>query len=163
MLWNMSRRPKTSQKIVDFLGRSLKYPTPTRWNSFFDALSSLLVHREKLNKLILNLDSNVLFKDVELNYLEECIAVLSPIASALDRLQSENECYWHLCYGILMPTLFSLKLRMKMLHEKDLRFLDSMVAILMTSLENRDLKTTSIFHQQSTMLSLLRVYTQHLN
>jgi len=133
MLWNMSRRPKTSEKIVDFLGRSLKYPTPTRWNSLFDALSSLLVHREKLNKLILSLDSNVLFTDVELNYLEECIVVLSPIASALDRLQSENECY----YGILMPTLFSLKLRMKMLHEKNLRFLDSVVTILITSLKNR--------------------------
>ncbi|XP_024869998.1 uncharacterized protein LOC112453440 [Temnothorax curvispinosus] len=131
MLWNMSRRPKTSEKIVDFLGKSLKYPTPTRWNSLFDALSDLLVHREKLNKLMPKLDSNVLFKDVELNYLEECIAVLSPIASALDRLQSENECY----YSILMPTLFSLKLRMKMLHKKNLRFLDSVVAIFITSLE----------------------------
>ncbi|XP_011868497.1 PREDICTED: uncharacterized protein LOC105562341 [Vollenhovia emeryi] len=135
ILWNMSRRPKTSEIIVDFLilGKSLKYPTPTRWNSLFDALSDLLVHREKLNKLIPKLDSNVLFKDVELNYLEECIAVLSPIALALDRLQSENECY----YGILMPNLFSLKLRMRMLHEKNLRFLDSVVSILISSLERR--------------------------
>ncbi|RLU27373.1 hypothetical protein DMN91_001175 [Ooceraea biroi] len=133
MLWNMSRRPSTSEKIVDFLGKSLKYPTPTRWNSLFDALSNLLVHRENLNKLMSKLDSNVLFKDVELNYLEECIDVLSSIASALDRLQSENECY----YGILMPTLFSLKMRMRMLHERNLRFLNGVVTILITSLENR--------------------------
>ncbi|KAF0758406.1 Uncharacterized protein FWK35_00011207 [Aphis craccivora] len=87
-LWNMSRRPKSSEIIHDLIGCSLFYPCPTRWNSLYDALSQLLKFKDKLNIIFQHLNVNTSFKDIELVYLDELIILLKPIACALDCLQA---------------------------------------------------------------------------
>jgi hypothetical protein len=132
-LWNMSRRPKSSEIIQNVIGCSLSYPCPTRWNSLFDSLNQLLQHKDKLNKLFQQLNVNCNFKEIELVYLNELITLLKPIACALDCLQAQNNCY----YGVLLPTLFSLKSRLEILNEKNLKHLASIVTPIINSLKKR--------------------------
>ncbi|EFN74674.1 hypothetical protein EAG_05270, partial [Camponotus floridanus] len=115
-LWNASRGPKSSEIIHDALGCSLTYPCPTRWNSLYDATIQLLKYKTKLNDLNLKLNLCA-FKEIEPEYLEEFCLLMKPIATALDYLQKEKDCF----YGQLLPTLFSLKQRLQNLQEKNLR------------------------------------------
>ncbi|KAI4454117.1 transposase-related [Holotrichia oblita] len=134
-LWNLSRRPKSSEKIVTTLGCSLQYTCITRWNSLYDCTLQLLQHKEKLNIVCKELDIPC-FKDVEMIYLEELCTVLRPLANAIDILQGENVCF----YGELLPTLFSLKARLENLQSRDLRFTEPLAAGLINALHARYLK-----------------------
>lgn len=129
----MSRRPKSSEIIQNVIGCSLYYPCPTRWNSLFDALNQLLLFKDKLNIIFNQLNINCNFKEIELVYLNELIIVLKPIACALDCLQAQNNCY----YGVLLPTLFSLKSRLEILNEKNLKHLASLITPIINSLKQR--------------------------
>lgn len=131
-LWNASRRPKTSEVIHDALGCSLTYPCPTRWNSLYDATIQLLKYKTKLNDLNLKLNLCA-FKEIELEYLEEFCLLMKPIATALDYLQKETDCF----YGQLLPTLFSLKQRLQNLQEQNLRHTGFVLSNLLTSLHKR--------------------------
>lgn len=55
------------------------------------------------------------FKEAELEFLDEYCRVLKPIASALDRLQSENGCY----FGDLLPTLLSTNVKLQHLEAEN--------------------------------------------
>ncbi|XP_050066382.1 uncharacterized protein LOC126555508 [Aphis gossypii] len=132
-LWNLSRRPKSSEIIHNILNCSLKYPCPTRWNSLYDSITQLLKYKDKLNLVLKELNVKYTLKEIDLEYLEELAALLKPIAGALDFLQSENQCY----YGQLLPTLFSLKTRLEMLKEKHFRHLANMITPLVNSLVKR--------------------------
>lgn len=131
-LWNASRRPKSSEIIHDALGCSLTYPCPTRWNSLYDATIQLLKYKTKLNDLNLKLNLCA-FKEIELEYLEEFCLLMKPIATALDYLQKEKDCF----YGQLLPTLISLKQRLQNLQEKNLRHTGFILSNLLTSLHKR--------------------------
>lgn len=131
-LWNASRRPKSSEIIHDILGCSLSYPCPTRWNSLYDATIQLLKYKQKLNDLNLKLNLCA-FKEIELEYLEEFCLLMKPIATALDYLQKETDCF----YGQLLPTLFSLKQRLQNLQEQNLRHTGFILSNLLTSLHKR--------------------------
>jgi hypothetical protein len=88
-LWNMSRRPKSAEVIKSILGCSLIYPCPTRWNSLFDSISQLLINKAKLNTVFEHLNTintNYVFKDLDIEYLDEFVILLKPIACALDYL-----------------------------------------------------------------------------
>lgn len=132
-LWNLSRRPKSSEIIQTILGCSLKYPCPTRWNSLFDSITQLLKYKDKLNIVMKELNVYYSFKDIDFEYLEELSALLKPIAGALDFLQGQNQCY----YGQLLPTLYSLKTRLEMLKEKNFCHLANMITPLVNSLIKR--------------------------
>ncbi|XP_063380400.1 uncharacterized protein LOC134667023 [Cydia fagiglandana] len=90
LLWNMSRKPKSAEIIKEHLGHQLLYPCPTRWNSLYDAILHLMKSKTKLNSLFEQLGKANTFSAVELEYLEELLEVLKPIASALDYLQGDN-------------------------------------------------------------------------
>lgn len=131
-LWNASRRPKTSEIITEELGYSLTYPCLTRWNSLYDAVNNLMKFKTKLNPLNIKLNIST-FKEIELEYLEEFCLLMRPIATALDCLQREIDCF----YGHLIPTLFSLQQRMEKLQEKNLRHTGFILPLLLNSLKKR--------------------------
>ena len=131
-LWNASRRPKSSEIIHDALGCSLTYPCPTRWTSLYDATIQLSKYKTKLNDLNLKLNLCV-FKEIELEYMEEFCILMKSIATALDYLQKETDCF----YGQLLPTLFSLKQRLQNLQEQNLRHTGFILSTLLTSLHKR--------------------------
>ena len=109
-LWNCGSRPKSAEIIEQICQRHLPYPCPTRWNSLFDCLTVLLDQREKLLQLMTSLNLP-LFKDIEIEFLQEYCLTLRPIAMALDRLQGQKSSL----YGELLPTLFTTKAKLEAL------------------------------------------------
>jgi len=136
-LWNMSRKPKSSEIISNILNCSLLFPIITRWNSLFDSVSQLLKYRDKLNTLTKELDLKFHFKEVDIDYLSEYVQLMKPIAIALDHLQGETNVY----YGNLIPTLFSLRIRIQLLKEipkeHNFRYAANLIDPLLKSLEKR--------------------------
>uniref|UniRef100_A0A1Y1N7S0 HAT C-terminal dimerisation domain-containing protein n=2 Tax=Photinus pyralis TaxID=7054 RepID=A0A1Y1N7S0_PHOPY len=131
-IWNASRRPKTSEVIVNVLSCSLTYPCPTRWNSLYDSILQLLKYKEHLASVNINLGLGP-FKEVQLEYLEDYCTLMKPIAGAIDYLQNEKTCF----YGQLLPTLFSLRQRLHVLQEKSLRHAAPLLKTMENSLYRR--------------------------
>lgn len=103
-LWNASSRPKAAETIKDICGKQLLTPCATRWNSKFDSVCRLTQLKPHLKTLCTSL-SLPLFKDAEINFLEEYVLVLGSLATAIDILQGENQCY----LGYLLPTILEVK------------------------------------------------------
>lgn len=103
-LWNAAGKPKSSEIINTVIGKQLRYPCVTRWNSMYDSLLQIQQLGTKINTLMQELKLPV-FKENEFEFLEEYVVVMKPIAVALDKLQEEENCY----YGCLIPTLLVTK------------------------------------------------------
>ena len=115
-LWNKCGRPKSAEVIKGILNCSLSLPCPTRWNSLHDALVLLLKHRQKLHEVMQTLELPVL-KNAELEFIEEYVSVLAPIAVAIDHLQGEE----HMYYGQFLPTLLTVQKKLRELKFKTLK------------------------------------------
>lgn len=115
-LWNAAGRPKSAEVIKNVIGCQLRLPCVTRWNSLYDSLKLLQKHRHILNDLMSQLGLPT-FKEVELEFLDEYIDVLNPIATALDRLQADKQCF----YGCMLPTLLAVEKRLERLNSTHLR------------------------------------------
>ncbi|CAG5096883.1 Protein of unknown function [Cotesia congregata] len=111
------RSPKTSESLKSYLGVSLKRPVVTRWNSTYDCINQLLSVQ---NKLLDNSKINLMngFKSKDFKFLAEYVRCSKPLACAIDRLQGDK-CY----YGVLLPTLVSVKYEMQKLIN-DTTFID---------------------------------------
>ena len=115
-LWNKCGRPKSAEVIKGTLKCSLSLSCPTRWNSLHDALVLLLKHRQKLHEMMQTLELPVL-KNAELEFIEEYVSVLAPIAVAIDHLQGEE----HMYYGQFLPTLLTVQKKLRELKFKTLK------------------------------------------
>lgn len=90
----------------------MKTPNVTRWNSLFDSLKNLLKYKEKLDDLCLALGV-AKFNFTEVEYMEEYCSLMEPIADGLDFLQKESNMF----YGYFLPTLVTIKVKMRKLYE----------------------------------------------
>lgn len=108
-IWNGSHRPKGSEAIQLIIGKQICYPVCTRWNSLYDCINELLLYEDQLNDFLLATKTvkcdHQPFTTTELNYLKDYVALMHPIASALDYLQGDKNTY----YARLMPAVFSIK------------------------------------------------------
>lgn len=95
---------------MDVLGHTLSRPGETRWNSLFDALQQIFNIKEKSLLLHRSLNIKNIFKENEFDYIKEYLMCTSPVAEALDIMQSETNTY----YGIALPCLLALR---KKLHK----------------------------------------------
>jgi hypothetical protein len=123
-LWNLiGKSPLAAENAFHQLGVHLPRPVDTRWNSLFDAIIALLKCSNKLGKLnqtpslTLNLtmtkrfsfyiEATCLalniprFSREELQFLDGYATVLRPLATALDILQGDQNCY----LGYVLPAL----------------------------------------------------------
>ena len=83
------------------LKRKLRIPSPTRWNSYYDAATRIIENPPAiLNDLCTSFEIRN-FTERGLTFLKEYCADLSPLSRGLDILQGEDSCY----YGTLLPTL----------------------------------------------------------
>lgn len=102
-LWSKVNRPLSNEVISAMLGCQLVTPVTTRWNSYYDACRSLLLHSaEKLDALLKALQLPC-FKEAELAFLKEGNRVLTPLAECLDRLQGDASPESYMAF--LYPTL----------------------------------------------------------
>jgi hypothetical protein len=106
-IWNKVNSPKSNEIILSVLGSQVVTPVPTRWNSYYDARRSLLLHgSDKINTLCVGLGLPA-FKDVEYAFMKEEMQVLTPLAEGLDRLQGQSNPESYMAF--LFPTLLQLR------------------------------------------------------
>ena len=107
-LWNSaSRSLKSTEAIEAIVHRRLVKPCPTRWNSLYDSLLVLKKLREHL-KTVCEAVGVAVFRDIELEFIDEYVEVLYPVATALDRLQGQTGDSMSFI-GALIPTLLTVK------------------------------------------------------
>ena len=104
-LWNKTRRSTlAADKMTEKLKRKLLVPSPTRWNSYFDAVSRVIENPSSVLNEFCNDIGVRSFSEKELAFLKEYCVVLEPLSKGLDILQGEDRCY----YGTLLPTLHTI-------------------------------------------------------
>ncbi|QQP52474.1 Uncharacterized protein FKW44_004639 [Caligus rogercresseyi] len=100
-LWNLHNRSSVvANKIKDVVGRKLKTPCPTRWNTFYDATGASgdgaqgprdhgghndVIKSEAAGKRA----AAPAFTEDDKEILQEYCKVMKPVAICLDRLQAE--------------------------------------------------------------------------
>lgn len=103
-LWNKTNRPASNEIITRIVGSSLHRPGQTRWNSIADCCCQVLKKdHAKIETAMFELDI-LPIASVEWNFLQEFVDVLLPLTTGLDNLQ-QTKCP----FGILLPTLFSIR------------------------------------------------------
>lgn len=124
-LWILTRtscRAKTICKTI--LGKVLKSPCETRWNSRFDVVKmcSLPEIRNNLNTLIQKLKSELscasaqnlqTLSSIDFLVIDQYVKVLEPVAIALDSMQKELNG----SQGYIMPVLISMRHRISRIEE----------------------------------------------
>lgn len=130
-LWNLLSRSTVASDIA-FKECNCKFPVPTitRWNSQFDAIQKLLTHKTKLNALFEQLKLQKLRID-EIEFLEEFVTIMSPLAISLDILQGEKTCF----LGLVAPTVIILK--QKLTNFSHLSYCKPLVDGIVVALEKR--------------------------
>jgi hypothetical protein len=133
-LWNnVSRSTKSSDVVEQIIGLSLRTPGETRWNATYDAIKRLMEPRVRDNLTnIMDKLEMTRFQKIELDVLEEYLKIMAPIATALDKLQGESNCY----IGLLMPTIQQVKKKLLMV-EATVEHSGPLIDGLVRSLERR--------------------------
>lgn len=105
-IWNATSRSLKNCEAVDgIVGQRLIKLCPTRWNLLYDSLTVLQTIRADI-KAICQAVGVAVFKDQELDFIDEYLTVLGPIATALDRLQGDKQESMSFM-GALLPTLLT--------------------------------------------------------
>ncbi|XP_046801189.1 uncharacterized protein LOC124418562 [Lucilia cuprina] len=129
-LWSKCNRPKSAEIINAVLSANLLTPCITRWNSLYDSVKKLLEHKTNLPELCYRLKIPTILSD-ELEYLEEYIKLMGPVAEAVDFLQGENTMY----FGYFVPAIVSLRIKLMLL--TNFKFLGEVSAKMQEALLKR--------------------------
>lgn len=133
-MWNLtSRSTKAADAAFDIVGKRFTVPCVTRWNSFYEAVKSLLSCEDKLNDVCKAL-SLPPFVQTEINFLKEYLLLMAPIAQSIDILQGDQTC----CLGYVLPTLTTLK---KKLQRPELKHANALRDILLQGINKRLIAT----------------------
>ena len=135
-LWNKVTRSVQAAEIVhDELGMSLIVPNETRWNSQYDAVDKIrtiaTTSESKLRAVFEKL-SMAAFRPNELTFVSEFCAVMKPVATALDILQADKNCY----VGFLLPTLISVRSKLQNV-QGGVKFTVPLVRAVLRGIEKR--------------------------
>ena len=107
VIWNKLNKQQSNEILSDILGCQLLTPVATRWNSYYDARRSFLLHSsDKLEALCKAFDVPC-FKEQEFAFLKEENRVLTPLAESLDRLEGHTNPESYM--GFLYRPLFQLR------------------------------------------------------
>uniref|UniRef100_A0A1I8NJF1 Uncharacterized protein n=1 Tax=Musca domestica TaxID=7370 RepID=A0A1I8NJF1_MUSDO len=131
-IWHKCHRPKSAEIISAVLSSQLITPCVTRWNSLYDSVKKLLEHKHKLGELCYRLGVPS-FLGSEIEYLEEYLKVLKPIAEGIDFLQGEQNMF----FGYFIPTLVSIKMKLRRLENENLAFLERVNIEMQKALHKR--------------------------
>jgi hypothetical protein len=135
-IWNsVHRSSKASDEVKHIcsdVGKGLLFPCPTRWNSMFDAVCRILELKDKLNDICSALELPK-FKQIDTDFLTEYSRVMQPLASTLDTLQGENECF----YGMLIPKLIQLRHCLSQIQNSNLVYCEPLASAILNGLQSR--------------------------
>lgn len=103
-LWSVLSQQKANEILFLHLNSSVHHPPATRWNYQFDSLRDLMKKdQENLKNAMIDLNMEPL-SSIDIDFLNEYVTVMQPLAGLLDNLQRSN-CY----FGILLPSLHATK------------------------------------------------------
>lgn len=137
-LWNkQNRSTQVADSIKECFGVYLVTPNETRWNSTYDSITFLLNHiKVNFSKCVRLCDSIgvVRFKKEDIEFMEDYVTIMEPLAVALDILQGEKNMY----FGFLLPTISILLSKYDdLLTKKRLNYCATLINIIKTSIETR--------------------------
>ncbi|XP_060742575.1 uncharacterized protein LOC132856807 isoform X2 [Tachysurus vachellii] len=113
-LWNKSARSSTATDVVD-AGCHLQFirPNQTRWCSLYLAVERVVrIMKDQGEEAIRNVCGAFklnMLNPAEIAFLAEYVAVMKPVTSALNVLQSENNTHM----GCMLPTVFQLRKKLQ--------------------------------------------------
>jgi len=138
-LWNKQNQScLVAEKIHEQFGVYLKSPSQTRWNGLYDGISqinNLLKVPLGSNKFhnVFDFCSIPRFGLEEIDFIQEYVDVMKPLADSLDFLQGEKSVYM----GFLLPTLYALQKKYNKLKVKNFTICGSLVEIIVTGIDKR--------------------------
>ncbi|KAG0723177.1 hypothetical protein GWK47_043129 [Chionoecetes opilio] len=98
---DQNRKPTIAANIKREVGRKLRTPNVTRWNSLLKDLSEVLDTKlAQINVMCMHNGIST-FNQVDKDIINEYLTVMKPVVTSLDKLQMERETYM----GVLLPTL----------------------------------------------------------
>lgn len=104
-LWNICHRSTNASDVIESICKyKLIIPCPTRWNSFYDSVTRILLIKEYLPQICEKLQKPKL-KLSEIEFLEEYKHVMQSLAKGRDLLQGEDNCF----LGFILPILLQIK------------------------------------------------------
>jgi len=107
---------------------SIVSPCPTRWNSKLDAVKRLLELGDNIGPIGEELGKPKL-KQVEVDFLEEYVTVMEPLAVVLGQLQGDRHC----CYRMLVPMLTQLRYKLSLLAADNLTYCNPLATSLLST------------------------------
>ena len=94
-LWNkISRSTLAADKMTEKLKRKLLVPSPTRWNSYYDAVTRVVENPSATLSEVYTSIGLRTFTEKEWAFLKEYCPTLEPLSRGLDILQVEDRCYY---------------------------------------------------------------------
>lgn len=106
------------------------------------SLSLILKYNDQHNEVLSRLGLP-LFRDAKFEFTEEYVTVLHPLATALDRLQSDKECF---C-GCMLPTLLAVEKKLE-------RQISNVKALLTTILRLHQASLSALKRSSTSMLRI---------
>ncbi|CAG7720328.1 unnamed protein product, partial [Allacma fusca] len=146
--WNKVSRSKViAEQLQLICGKAIQNPCPTRWNSLYDCITSLLVHREKFEQIFEAAGISTPSRE-EIEVLEDYVTCMNPIATALDKLQGEER----FLYGYFAPIIITTSKNLVTIIETfgSKRHVKIMAEILKARLEKRFPHVFQIDYNRST-------------
>jgi hypothetical protein len=132
-LWNATHRStKASDAVRAITEKAVITSGATRWNGQYDAVTRLLEIGSKLGDVCQAADVPK-YKKLELECLEEYVAIMQSVAIAIDKLQAEKESY----FGTVLPTLCIIQNKLQGILLKPLKHAESLVTALLQGMEKR--------------------------
>ncbi|XP_046401382.1 uncharacterized protein LOC124167499 [Ischnura elegans] len=131
-LWNHLKQNTSDVDSSDsFYTEHLVIPNPSDWTSLHKAVTSLLMHRAKVNQVC---SANKLQKlsHSDYDFLQEWLMVMGPLAAALDVLSNDQMCF----LGCVLPALHVLKKKMLILEGK-LTYCEHLREVALKKIEER--------------------------
>ena len=116
---------KAAEAVFDVLGRTVPKPNATRWNSEYDSYRMIYDVKDKVNVVMERLHLPK-FTSQDLAFLGEWLTVMTPITTALDKLQGESTTESH--FGAILPTLTTIQRKLS-------SFTPTLTVSLMTALQ----------------------------
>lgn len=180
-IWTrQSKSPYAANKIREILGKLLKRPSPTRWNSGLDSVEDITKHlkdqdkKKKLKEVIESFKetnskkSFKFFSDSEIEMMNAYVKIFKPVAIALDTIQGEKMIYG----GMLIPTIAILEGNLcKIQDDKDLKSMKPIITHVLGQirkrfqmyLEDDDLYLATAFHPFFKLAGIRRICIEKLD
>ena len=180
-IWTRQSRSPTARKAIkEIIGKLLRRPALTRWNSIIDSFIDIVDAVEDMEQKIKfkeviesfkgykSKEPFKFFTNSELDIMKAYVEAFKPIASALDTIQGETMIYG----GMLLPTIHILESNLEKVKNNDkLKYMKPIVTFNLLQIRKRfkvyldddDLYLATAFHPFFKLASIRKMCIEKLD